>query len=332
MSLDLSDNAQAVLLLASPLIRGRGKENNKVKLFTPSEYNDLHKILIKLKMQPSMLLEKEGLDILFKNLDLTWDKERIQELLNRGFQLSVCVEHWSAHGIWILCNSDSQYPERLKNLGHNAPPIIYCCGSIELIEGGGLAVVGSRAIADDVLKFTQQVGIHCAKDNLTLVSGGARGVDQESMFSCLDNGGSVIGVLAERLADAALSSKSRPYLDKELLLISPFDPEVRFNVGNAMSRNKLIYAMSDYGLVVESGFEKGGTWAGAMELLKSKLDIPLFIRSDADAGKGNLALLEKGGISWPNDFSEKQLSEYLLDLSKKKPIKKASDKQLNLGL
>lgn len=332
MSLDLSDNAQAVLLLCSPLIRGRGKEQSTVKLFSPSEYNDLHQILTKLKMEPSMLFEKEGLDILFENLDLTWDKERIQELLNRGFQLSICVEHWNAHGIWILCNSDPQYPERLKNLGHNAPPIIYCCGPIELIVGGGLAVVGSRAIAHDVLKFTQQVGMHCAKDNLTLVSGGARGVDQESMFSCLDSGGRVIGVLAERLADAALSSKSRPYLDKELLLISPFDPEVRFNVGNAMSRNKLIYAMSDFGLVVESGFEKGGTWAGATELFKSKSDIPLFIRADEGAGKGNMALLDKGGIPWPKEFPEKPLGDHLLNLSQKQPIKKTSEKQLKLDI
>jgi len=30
-----------------------------------------------------------------------------------------------------------------------------------------------------------------------------------------------------------------------------------------MGRNKLIYAMADYGLVVSADCEKGGTWAGA---------------------------------------------------------------------
>jgi len=90
--------------------------------------------------------------------------------------------------------------------------------------------------------------------------------------------------------------------------------------------------MSDFGLVVESGFEKGGTWAGATELLKSKLDIPLFIRVGEGAGKGNMALLDKEGIPWPNEFPEKLLGDHLLNLSQKQPIKKTSEKQLKLDI
>jgi hypothetical protein len=35
-----------------------------------------------------------------------------------------------------------------------------------------------------------------------------------------------------------------------------------------MQRNKLIYALADAALVVNSDFEKGGTWAGAIEQLE----------------------------------------------------------------
>ncbi len=63
-----------------------------------------------------------------------------------------------------------------------------------------------------------------------------------------------------------------------MLLISPYHPEAGFNVGNAMGRNKLIYALADYGLVVSAEHKKGGTWEGASEELKRKPGRPVFVR------------------------------------------------------
>ena len=68
MNTEISENAVVVLLLTAPFIRGRKKSNSKVKLLSPSEFNDLNNKLIRLKMQPSMLLEKEGLDHLLENI------------------------------------------------------------------------------------------------------------------------------------------------------------------------------------------------------------------------------------------------------------------------
>ena len=67
-------------------------------------------------------------------------------------------------------------------------------------------------------------------------------------------------------------------LDGQLVLISPYDPSAGFNVGNAMQRNKLIYALADTSLVVSSDLNKGGTWAGAVE----QLDKLKFVRSSFD--------------------------------------------------
>lgn len=84
------------------------------------------------------------------------------------------------------------------------------------------------------------------------------------------------------------------------MLVSPYDPAAGFNVGHAMQRNKLIYALSDAALVVTSDFEKGGTWAGAIEQLERLQLVPVFVRNSDNAGKGNTALLKRGGIPWPN--------------------------------
>lgn len=42
-----------------------------------------------------------------------------------------------------------------------------------------------------------------------------------------------------------------------LVLVSPYDPSTGFNVGNAMQRNKLIYALADASLVVSSDLDEG---------------------------------------------------------------------------
>jgi predicted Rossmann fold nucleotide-binding protein DprA/Smf involved in DNA uptake len=49
-------------------------------------------------------------------------------------------------------------------------------------------------------------------------------------------------------------------LESRLVLISPYDPKSGFNVGHAMQRNKLIYALADAALVVNADEGTGGTW------------------------------------------------------------------------
>lgn len=89
-------------------------------------------------------------------------------------------------------------------------------------------------------------------------------------------------------------------LDGRLVLISPYDPNAGFNVGNAMQRNKLIYAFADASLVVSSDINKGGTWAGAVEQLGKLKLVPVFVRSTGEPSAGLDALRNKGALPWPN--------------------------------
>ena len=66
-----------------------------------------------------------------------------------------------------------------------------------------------------------------------------------------------------------------------------------------MGRNKLIYTLADYALVISSDFNKGGTWAGSTENLKNGW-VPLFVMDSMHMPEGNKMLLEKGAISMPN--------------------------------
>jgi hypothetical protein len=58
-------------------------------------------------------------------------------------------------------------------------------------------------------------------------------------------------------------------IDGRLVLVSSYDPSARFKGWQAMQRNKLIYALADAALVVESSIgSKSGTWSGAVEQLE----------------------------------------------------------------
>jgi predicted Rossmann fold nucleotide-binding protein DprA/Smf involved in DNA uptake len=164
--------------------------------------------------------------------------------------------------------------------------------------------------------FTRQVAELCAYNRMPVVSGGARGVDQISMNAALEAGGVTIGILAENLLKKSIERSARNAIaNGRLLLLSPYHPNARFTVGTAMGRNKLIYAMSDYGLVVSAEHKKGGTWAGAEEELKRENALPVFVRIGNDIPPGNSKLRDLGAISWPDSIDRNNFKQRLQDLA-----------------
>lgn len=153
---------------------------------------------------------------------------------------------------------------------------------------------------DALIDYTMTIGRLAARAGSTLVSGGAKGIDQ-AMRGALEAGGKVCGVLADSLEKTTMNREHRNLLlDGQLVLISPYDPSAGFNVGNAMQRNKLIYALADASLVVSSDLNKGGTWTGAVEQLDKLKFVPVYVRSTGGSSPGLDALRSKGALSWPN--------------------------------
>ncbi|AKU11250.1 DNA protecting protein DprA [Azoarcus sp. CIB] len=299
MTPTLSPNTQAILLLTAPLIAGRGTSSSE--LLSPGEYKRLARHLREIQRQPADLVSPDAADLL-RACQPVIDEARLQRLLGRGFLLSQVIERWQARAIWVVSRADAEYPRRLKaRLREDAPAVIYGCGEMGLLESGGLAVVGSRHVDDSLIDYTMAVGRLAARAGRTLVSGGAKGIDQAAMRGALEAGGKVSGVLADSLEKTTMNREHRNLLlDGQLVLISPYDPSAGFNVGNAMQRNKLIYALADASLVVSSDLNKGGTWAGAVEQLAKLKFVPVYVRSTGESSPGLEALRSKGAIPWPN--------------------------------
>jgi len=304
----LSPNTQAILLLTAPLIAGKGQAVSE--LLSLGEYKKLVRHLREIQKQPSDLIAGKAEELL-RSCQPFIDMTRLQRLLERGFLLGQALERWQARSIWVVSRADAEYPSRLKaRLKEEAPPILYGWGDIHQIDLGGLSVVGSRSVTEDLIDYTVQVGHLAAYAEKMLISGGARGVDQAAMRGSIESGGQVCGVLADSLEKTVMNRENRNLLmNGQLVLTSPYDPNAGFNVGNAMQRNKLIYALSDAALIVNSDLKKGGTWTGALEQLEKYQFVPLYVRSTGAPSEGLNALHAKGARLWPNPTDTSELDK-----------------------
>ena len=306
---EITENAKAILLLCGRF--GAGDDTGAQPL-NIKEYDELATWLLSKKWWPADLLNEENQGALSEAFAPV-EPARMKALLARGASMAIAIEKWVNKGLWVLCRSDEAYPQRLKrHLRRCAPPILYGAGNRALLSKGGLAVVGSRHIDAEAEAFARAVGRSAAQSGMQLISGAARGVDETAMHGAFEEGGAVIGVMADSLLRAAVSGKYREGIRSgQLVLISTYNPEAGFNGGNAMGRNKYIYALADFAVVVSSDYQEGGTWAGADEELRRESGRPVFVRTGAGVPKGNTELLRKGAKPFPADALKAGLKDAL---------------------
>jgi len=302
----LTQDTQAILLLCARLGQ---RDEGSAKPLTTHQYSTLARWLQEQSLRPRDLLHDVGRDRLGALNLKDVSREGVESLLERGTALAVLIERWTSNGLWVISRSDPEYPNRYKNyLQHASPPVLFGVGEVSVLQCGGLAIVGSRDASGEELEFARRVGTQCASQQIPVISGAAKGIDSESMQATVDQSGRAIGVLAEGLGRASVAPRYHDaILDGHLTLISPYEPDSRWFAYTAMDRNKLVYGLSDAALVVSSGDEKGGTWAGAVEALRHKR-VPVYVRTNEELPPGNRKLLQAGA----RPFSEKAMGDISL--------------------
>jgi predicted Rossmann fold nucleotide-binding protein DprA/Smf involved in DNA uptake len=288
-----SPQTQAILLLTVAFTKPAPGDPEPL---TPAEWGRFASWLKGQEKSPELLLTSDDpIAFLQGWLDPSVTPDRIRHLLGRSGAMGLALEKWQRAGLWVMTRSDADYPVRLKKrLRFEAPPVLFGCGDRGLLNRAGIAVVGSQAANEEELSDASQLAAEIAAQGFSVVSGGARGIDETAMLSALERGGTAIGVLADSLLRAATSAKYRKGLmGKTLVLVSPFNPETTFDTGHAMARNKYIYCLANAAVVVAAGKESGGTWNGAIENLKHGW-VPLWVKENADPNSGNATLVQQG--------------------------------------
>lgn len=316
-----TDNEMCIILLGSYI--GINEESD-VKPLSLGEFNKLIDILIQNKLEPSIAYTDE----LVKLKEYGYDDafiERIKLLVRRGAKVAFELEEYEKRGINVITFINKKYPVLLRQeLKNKKPPVLFYSGDISLAGKVGIGIVGSRNVTDEGMQFTINLVEKAVDEKIVIYSGGAKGVDITAQSVALNNGGAVVAYIADSLAGKIKKKDIARYVaEGRLLLISDLKPDAGFSAGRAMNRNKFIYASAKGTFVVESDYNKGGTWNGALEAIKNKWG-NVFIWDNSLTG--NKKLIEAGGNAY-NIADEKLID---LIMSKKDKPEKEEYTQINL--
>ncbi len=316
--MNTDSRTQAIILLTIPF---KGDKANS-KTLNINEYNKVSELLKAHNAVPEDLLENKFLRFFLNEInksDIIKNTDRIESLMRRKTSLALAMDKWSKASIYILNRQNEDYPKKIKNkLKRMSPPILFIAGSKNNLMKSNIAVVGSRKIDDNDILFTKSLGKKVAELGYSVVSGCAKGVDEIAMTSTLDAEGIALGVAANNLLQLTTSQIYRDsIINKNLTLLSPYNPEAGFHVGNAMGRNKIIYCLSEFAVIVNCTLNKGGTWTGAVENIKKEW-VPILVNHNSSDKEGNMELTNRGAQLFPETLDDK----FIKSLTSKEKIKK----------
>ena len=177
----------------------------------------------------------------------------------RSLDFSQVLAVMEKSGTRLVTVQDTVYPANLRPLV-DAPPVLFVRGELIPEDKFSMAIVGSRRATSYGLGLARQFAREMARHGLTIVSGGARGVDTEAHLGALEGGGRTLAFLGCG-ADIAYPSSNRN-LYREIAdgggaVVSEFGMGTRPEPWHFPARNRLISGSSLGVLVIESPADSG---------------------------------------------------------------------------
>lgn len=165
------------------------------------------------------------------------------------------------HGIRVWSITDEDYPYRLSQCP-DRPLLLYSKGNVNLSAGHFVSIVGTRRPTERGRELTEALVRDLAQqlDEVTIVSGGAYGIDITAHRAALKQGIPTVIVPAhglDRIYPTAHRPEAIAALEKGGLLtefVSGTEPVA----ANFVQRNRIVAGLADAVVVVESK-EKGGS-------------------------------------------------------------------------
>ncbi|MCB2293917.1 DNA-processing protein DprA [Clostridium algoriphilum] len=227
--------------------------------------------------------------------------------------------------IHVLTYGDSLYPFEVKGI-KKAPVILYYRGNI-IEDSMGIAIVGSRRCTDYGKRLTVEAGEFLAENNISVISGMAKGVDGYAHTACLKANGYTIAILGCGL-DICYPKEHVELMQRIIekgAVISEYPPGTKPDAKHFPMRNRLISAWCKKLLVVEAGEKSGSllTAAYAKEQNRQVFAAPNSIYSGESLGTNKL--IDKGAKIYLNP------SQLLLDPMRKPRVNNKIQNSESIG-
>lgn len=204
-----------------------------------------------------------------------------------------------------------------RRLGTDAPEVLLVQG-IPDMTAPRVAIIGPRRPDDYGLEMAAFFAGALGRRGVTVVSGGAAGIDTAAHKACLEAGGRTICVLGTGF-DRPFPPQNREFFRslgrdgpfRESCLISEYSPDLGGSPHHFPERNRLVAAMSDAVIVIQAEFGSGTmiTARLAIDIGVPVFAVPADIYWNGSAatndllGRGAMAICRPGDLECVPDLS-----------------------------
>ncbi len=229
-------------------------------------------------------------------------------------------------GYTIITPGSEYYPERLRTLA-DMPLVLYAAGDASVLKDTlSIGIVGTRIASTYGIETAQRLSYALAKCGVTVISGGALGIDSEAHAGAMLADGRTAAVLGCGLSVDYLKENAalRRAITRHGAVVSEYQPFTGATRTTFPIRNRLISGMTLGTVVVEAGVKSGSliTADRALEQGRDVFAVPGDIVRSSFGGTNHLI---KNGAK-PVFGVEDILSEYeyryadLIDFEKIRPL------------
>lgn len=194
----------------------------------------------------------------------------------------------------LVIPSDGEWPSALSELGEAAPLGLWIRGDVRLNAAlqRAVAIVGARAASNYGTKCASDLAWNLAAKGLTVVSGGAFGIDAAAHRAAIAREGTTIAFMAggvDRFYPAANTELFHQILACGAI-VSETAPGMTPMRHRFLLRNPLIAASSQITVIVEAGWRSGAlnTARHALELSREVAAFPGSVYSASSTGTHRL--------------------------------------------
>ncbi len=197
---------------------------------------------------------------------------------------------WQQSGLRLVMPGDTDWPTQLDDLGDARPLLLWVRGTADLRFAclNSVSIVGARAASGYGNHVALEMAASLAEQGVTVVSGGAFGIDASSHRGALAADGITVAVLAGGLEFGYPRGHSELFaaIGACGLLISECPPGRGPTRPGFLIRNRIIAALSRGTVVVEAALRSGALNSArhARELCRPVMAVPGPVTSEQSAG------------------------------------------------
>src|SRR5213594_76818 len=213
-----------------------------------------------------------------KSVDLCNELKRIQE-----------------YGCHILVQADDDYPDLLRQI-YDPPVLLYVKGRLSAKDKNSVAMVGSRRTTHYGQETARKLAYQLAYVGVTVVSGGARGIDTAAHQGALSAKGRTIAVLGTGIniifPPENAGMFQRIAADGAVITQFPFNRQA--DKQSFPIRNRIVAGMTLGTVVVEANLTSGALITAGMAIDNGRQIFAVPGRIDSPQSKGCHDLIKKG--------------------------------------